>query len=557
MMVVGAELKHDELPNKSIMLTTNPVINMDDSNRRRRCSFVPWLVGQFNDIIEWKAQIAQNEIEYLAQRANNSGNYQRRYSCTNEPILLNGLQRSATDSSVNRSFQFQSEQSDLSERHSFEEQRRPLSPSKKQRRVIKLRLKKNQQDDLNQKLNQLRKETIENRIDESIDETVDEILPIIVEPLQTTSAHIDSIETELVEYKVLIANKNNDDNEKSILFDTEELSEQLTTTQLQNVEKPTKLNQTVDENNNPIEVVAEQHVKPGKVKPSMSTYNVLLEKISSSYRHQFEMKTVFQQDSRTTGIKSARKQSFINRNCFCGKEFNFSDKYLRCFNCLTGCHTSCGQLVPRPCIRYVDPFIRPSKTVSNYIFPRSRPSIPALLIHLCRQIEHECQKDDHHSVGKLSSFELYYIHSEMLKLVKDQCKRLLQDAKHGFPQFDDCNLDHLCGMVKYFLGDMIEPLFPKQIWKDFSSIIHKKSDQELREKLIETLKQFDKANLQSLCFILIHLKHLIHCGFQDGDILAEIFCPILMGDLECKRKLRLMKLLFDLEENLLVSFAQS
>ncbi|OTF77214.1 rac GTPase-activating 1-like protein, partial [Euroglyphus maynei] len=84
----------------------------------------------------------------------------------------------------------------------------------------------------------------------------------------------------------------------------------------------------------------------------------------------------------------------------------------------------------------------------------------------------------------------------------------------------------------------------------------KKSDQELTEELIKTFKQFELANIQSLCFILIHLKHLIRCGFQDGDILAEIFCPILMGDLECKRKLRLMKLIFDLDDNLLVSFAQ-
>ncbi|KAH9520525.1 Rac GTPase-activating protein 1 [Dermatophagoides farinae] len=526
------------------MLTTNPVANMYGTYQRRRCSFVPWLVGQFNDIIEWKTQVAQNDLEYQAQRANNSSNYQRRYSNTSESFAQSGLQRSATDSSINRCFQYQSS-SDLN-CHLNEKQQRPLSPSKK-RRVIKLRLRKGQ-DDLNHKLSQLRHETIENRIDESNDENVDEVSSsniTIVEPVEITSAQIDSIETVLVEHMVSIAIDNKEE------IKPYENNDQLIT-DIQEVERPISPKPTIDENNNAM-LEMDKPSEPEKVKPSMNSYNVLLEKLASSYRHHFQMKTVFKQNA---GIeKPMGKQTSISRHCFCGKEFNFSDKYLQCFNCLTGCHTNCGQIVPRPCIRYVDPFIRPSKTIANYIFPRSKPLIPALLVHLCGQIERECQKDDCSS-GKLSSFELYYIHSEMLKPVKDQCKRLLQDAKHGFPRLDECNLDHLCGMVKYFLGEMIEPLFPKQLWKDYSPLIHKKSDQELREKLLESLKQFNAANLHSLCFILVHLKHLIRCGFQNGDILTDIFCPILMGELECKRKLRLMKLMFDLEEKILVSFAQ-
>lgn len=39
-------------------------------------------------------------------------------------------------------------------------------------------------------------------------------------------------------------------------------------------------------------------------------------------------------------------------------------------------------------------------------------------------------------------------------------------------------------------------------------------------------------------------------------ILVDIFCPILLGDLEVRRKWRLMKIMLQLEDNVLLSFVE-
>lgn len=64
------------------------------------------------------------------------------------------------------------------------------------------------------------------------------------------------------------------------------------------------------------------------------------------------------------------------------------------------------------------------------------------------------------------------------------------------------------------------------------------------------------SNVQTLCFMLLHLKHLVQCGYQDMNILVDIFCPFLLGELEVQRKWRLMKILFSIENNVLMSFVE-
>src|SRR5699024_4815946 len=105
---------------------------------------------------------------------------------------------------------------------------------------------------------------------------------------------------------------------------------------------------------------------------------------------------------------------------------NFSDKTLQCILCLTKCHTSCASTVPTPCIKFVDPNLRPSKLISNYVYPRSRPSVPSILVNCCREIEAKCSLQEQAKPGygglTFSSLKLYYVESERLKLVKDECK---------------------------------------------------------------------------------------------------------------------------------------
>lgn len=163
--------------------------------------------------------------------------------------------------------------------------------------------------------------------------------------------------------------------------------------------------------------------------------------------------------------------------CMCGEPFTFSDKTLQCLFCLTKCHTHCGPSLPTPCIKYVDPNLRPSKLISNYVYPRSRPSCPALLVNCCREIEAKCslqvQSKPKATGLTLSSLKLYYVESERLKMVKDECKRILCQGKLGWTRLDNFTLDQLCGMVKYFLMEICEPVFTPAHWKQYSVNIRK------------------------------------------------------------------------------------
>ena len=75
--------------------------------------------------------------------------------------------------------------------------------------------------------------------------------------------------------------------------------------------------------------------------------------------------------------------------------------------------------------------------------------------------------------------------------------------------------------------------------------------------LIETIDSMPQTCQHTLCFILLHLKHLIKYEFQDVDIIVSVFCPILMGDIDVRRKIRLCRLMIsEIEDNVLLSFVE-
>lgn len=200
--------------------------------------------------------------------------------------------------------------------------------------------------------------------------------------------------------------------------------------------------------------------------PPKPAFNVLLEKLQNVYRHNFVVKTV---------VTDSRRQSG-NVQCICGQPFTFSDKHLQCITCLSKCHTNCAANIPTPCIRFVDPTLKPSKMISNFVYPRSKPSIPSLIITCCRDIELKCTQslqtqNKLNANFTMSRFKLYYVDSEQLKPVQDECKRILQQTKMGHVCMDHLSLDYLCGIVKYFLSNICEPLFTSNNWKEYSTNI--------------------------------------------------------------------------------------
>lgn len=509
-----------------------------NNKNHRRCSIVPILVGQFNDIIEWKAQILEKELELQSQRAKNFYNYNRRYSSPQ-------LQRSATDSCLppkifneNHSY---NEIPHLNGNHQLKSAEFDINqtPSNNKNKPIKLKRSKSQRC-FSKKFNRIRKEAINNTINELDNElenedceTINKNEPtletincrteIMLENVPLILIRIDNNNNNIIETindnnvaknvtEISIDNLNNneqnDDNQFNIKMEPEInniiknnnvpvnkednclIDNQLNESELNQKQNNLDIltNDSKIPENEPNQPIISSSIEDQSepVPKLMKSFNVLLEKLLKQYRHQFEIKTSIYQNETSSQLdrvnsnvpclstKSSAELIKVKTHCYCGKEFNFSEKYIRCFNCLTKCHNQCGTLLPRPCIRYVDPFLKSSKCIANFVYPRSKPMIPGLIIACCREIEFKCQQySSALNINPNKNNQLYYVNSEMLKPVKEQCKKFLRDSKYGVQSLVDLNFDYLCGMVKYFLGDLIEPLFPKTIWKEYSFIIRK------------------------------------------------------------------------------------
>ncbi|KAI2802158.1 Rac GTPase-activating protein 1 [Blomia tropicalis] len=489
------------------------------SHSKSSSGLVPVLVDQFNDIIELKAQVLAKEIESFEAT--------KQATTKTIPLFDEQIRRRSysTIDDIQRS----------SSTTSFPKMKR----SKTQKCFTK-------------KLNRIRMKAIDQTICECT-ETIPSLESVCKENIsadQEIDNIVERIERLRMEYKLLepikdyVDGVDDDDGRKEMTNKIDPLIE------IDSIDQPKLNNKYID--SKPDDDV-DDNTKMKKIESIIPTYNVLLEKLRNVYRHNFVVKTVVVDiGSRVSAALGKSASPTNNGECLCGQMFTFSDKTLQCISCLTTCHTRCGSTVPIPCIRFVDPNLRPSKLITNYVYPRTKPSIPSLIVHCCRLIESKCSSN---CVGK--SMKLYYVESERLQPVKDQCRRLLSNGRTGLqPSMEQINLEHLCGIVKHFLSDICEPVFSANNWKDYSIHIHKRSDLELAAQLLETFDQMASANIDTLCFMLLHLKHLNRLGYQDLDILADIFCPILMGDVEVRRKLRLMKLMFNIEDNVLASFVE-
>jgi hypothetical protein len=161
-----------------------------------------------------------------------------------------------------------------------------------------------------------------------------------------------------------------------------------------------------------------------------------------------------------------RKHSFVTKTIvpkeicgICCETIKFSEKYIQCIDCIAISHLDCAPKIALPCIPYTNHNLKPSKIISNYVYPSFKPSIPAILIHCCREIEERSFENVFN--------DLYVMKFEGLKQVKDLCDKILK-SKNGFPLLKDFNINLICGVVKKFLSDFYEPLIGKEMWKQFS-----------------------------------------------------------------------------------------
>jgi hypothetical protein len=82
------------------------------------------------------------------------------------------------------------------------------------------------------------------------------------------------------------------------------------------------------------------------------------------------------------------------------------------------------------------------------------------------------------------------------------------------------------------------------------SILEKKTDEELESMVKQLINELNVTNRDTLSFLVIHLRHLAdNQKYISLDDLAQVFCPIVCGDTEVNRKLKLMSCLFQIKRD--------
>ena len=417
-------------------------------------SIVPVLVDQFNDIIHWRAKTLKEELQSFEQQ---------KVATPKVIPYLTSLNSSTTSSTcdvpcdssrsvllpLDRSFSF----------NGLSHQDVPLA----------LRKSKSQKQ-FSRKLNRIRARAESNTICETTEYEVDD-----TDPVKDTENFLQAIHERLLKCRNVLEQSHN---ERLAAAAPVELLPDCDTfvcdTIISNppVQELPPVIQPVKEEFEPEFKPARKSLLFDMKQKTLPSSNILLRKLQNIHQHGFVVKTIVVEKmsllGSRTGFLDKDEQSGIC--CACGESYMFSDKHLQCITCLTRCHTTCGSEIATPCVKFVDPYLKPSSCISAYVFPRARPSIPCLILHCVREIEHRLQQESRPMVAPP---KLYYVDVQKMKPIKDECKRLIMRSRFGVPPMNSYTFDYLSAMVKLFLGDICEPVFGKEQWKEYSQTVRK------------------------------------------------------------------------------------
>ena len=175
-------------------------------------------------------------------------------------------------------------------------------------------------------------------------------------------------------------------------------------------------------------------------------------------------------DSRPHGQLQPKKIFKPNIICApCGKTIGFCRKALLCADCHSVCHPSCASQLTLPCIPHYTPKAVKSAAgviggrggvhrkivVSDFIDQSVRPFVPAILVHLCTEIERR-------GLGEEGLYRKCGSHRQIRQL-----KAKFLTSKTGPPSTRHLDIHVLCGVVKNFLRELDDPLVTRVLWHDF------------------------------------------------------------------------------------------
>lgn len=206
----------------------------------------------------------------------------------------------------------------------------------------------------------------------------------------------------------------------------------------------------------------------------------------------------------------------------CGGSIGFCGTCLKCRDCRATCHPDCKDKVPLPCVPYVNR-IEGNRggrltLISDYA-PKSRPQVPALIVHCTKEIERR----------GLDEAGLYRIPGSDRE-VKDLKERIIR-SKNGIPPLGDIDVHVLCGVVKEFLRSLDEPLVTRVLWRDFVRASEYTSRDEQLENAWHAITELPTANKDTLAYMVLHLQRVaqsVACKMPTEN-LARVFGPTIVG----------------------------
>ena len=213
-----------------------------------------------------------------------------------------------------------------------------------------------------------------------------------------------------------------------------------------------------------------------------------------------------------------------NETCtVCNSKFGFYASYFRCADCRACVHGACKTKLPTPCIPYTTSNQIGKKgrllTIADFVNPNSRPCIPGIIIHCCREIERR-------GLNEPGLYRIPGSDSEVKALVEKFLR-----SKGGVPVISHIDVHVLCGVIRNFLNRLDDPLITRVLWSDFVNAAKMENSEDRRPYLIQAVSDLPIPNRHSLAYLILHLKRVMsspYCNMPISNI-AKVLGPTIVG----------------------------